>query len=250
PPQDAPATGLAAATDDKGRTGPFLYCINLVRKKDDPTVRRGAVVKAMAVCSRYHFIEMFRPLLIIALDAYYQTLDPAVLKSLYDALNAADMSQVPRPTPWERGLMRRGVALRPLGATPVEHLQQKWTHTMSFDYGIQAVQAIIPLHTSPDETVTPSLTLLVRVFGAATMRIYNAVLTGQRVLFVGYNHAAGDVCKVVLAACAMVAPPLEGVIHRAFPYASLSDLSFLETEGFIAGVTNPMFEHRTEWRDL
>lgn len=45
------------------------------------------------------------------------------------------------------------------------------------------------------------------------MTIYNAVLTGQRVLFVGYNHAAGDVCKIVLAACALVSPPLE-VSHR------------------------------------
>lgn len=36
----------------------FLYCINLVRKQDDPTARRGARVKAMCVCSRYNFIEV------------------------------------------------------------------------------------------------------------------------------------------------------------------------------------------------
>ena len=36
----------------------FLHCINLVRKQDDPTVRRGAVVKAMCVCSRYNYIEV------------------------------------------------------------------------------------------------------------------------------------------------------------------------------------------------
>jgi Docking domain of Afi1 for Arf3 in vesicle trafficking len=118
---------------------PFLYCINLVRKKDDPTVRRGAVVKAMAVCSRYHFIEMFRPLLIIALDQYYQSTDPAVLASLYDAINAADMGALPRPLPWERRLMRRGVCGRPLGSVPAEHLPQKWTHAMSFEYGTQKV---------------------------------------------------------------------------------------------------------------
>ena len=41
------------------------------------------------------------------------------------------------------------------------------------------------------------------------MSIYNAVLTGRRVLFVGYNHAAGDVCKIVLAACALVSPPVQ-----------------------------------------
>lgn len=41
------------------------------------------------------------------------------------------------------------------------------------------------------------------------MAIYNAVLTGQRVLFVGYNHSAGEVCKIVLAACALVSPPVQ-----------------------------------------
>lgn len=41
------------------------------------------------------------------------------------------------------------------------------------------------------------------------MAIYNAVLTGRRVVFVGYNHAAGDVCKIVLAACALVSPPIQ-----------------------------------------
>ena len=38
--------------------GEFLHCINLVRKQDDPTVRRGAVVKAMCICSRYNYIEV------------------------------------------------------------------------------------------------------------------------------------------------------------------------------------------------
>lgn len=110
-------------------------------------------------------------------------------------------------------------------------------HTQHTTLHYTQVQAIIPLHTTPDETLTPSVTLLLNVFGTAAMRVYNAVLTGQRVLFVGYNHAAGDVCKFVLAACAMVAPPLCGIVHRTFPYANLSDLSFLETPGFVAGVS-------------
>jgi hypothetical protein len=33
-------------------------------------------------------------------------------------------------------------------------------------------------------------------------------------------------------------------------YAHLSDLSFLEQPGYVAGVTNPMFETREEWWDL
>jgi hypothetical protein len=33
-------------------------------------------------------------------------------------------------------------------------------------------------------------------------------------------------------------------------YTNLSDLSFLQVPGYIAGVTNPMFEAREEWWDL
>lgn len=42
----------------EGEGNEFLYCINLVKVKDDPSVRRGAVVRAMCICSRYNFIEV------------------------------------------------------------------------------------------------------------------------------------------------------------------------------------------------
>ncbi|CAM9544185.1 unnamed protein product [Ascophyllum nodosum] len=234
---------------EEGR-GYFLHCLNLVRKKDDPTVRRGAVVKAMCVCSRYNFIEVFRPLLAIALEQYYQTPEPEVLKSLFVAVNAADIAGTPRPTPWERDLMRRGIADKYMGSVPEEHLTSTWTHMMTFTYGGQNIQATLPLYLGPDETDSSSVKLLVSLLGQNITNVYNAVLTGQRVLFVGYNHAAGDVCEIVLAACALVSPPVQGILHRAFPYASLSDLSFLDVPSFVAGVTNPMFESHPEWWDL
>ena len=71
-------------------------------------------------------------------------------------------------------------------------------------------------------------------------------LAKKRVLFVGYNHAARDVCRAVLSAVAMVAP-IPNIIHRTHPYANLTDLSFLDTPGYIAGVTNPMFLERDAW---
>jgi hypothetical protein len=36
----------------------LLYGINLVFNKSDSSVRRGAVVKSLAVFSRYHFVEV------------------------------------------------------------------------------------------------------------------------------------------------------------------------------------------------
>lgn len=43
-----------------GPEGRFLYGLNVVRTKHDKNVRRGAVVKAMAIFSRYHFLDVRR----------------------------------------------------------------------------------------------------------------------------------------------------------------------------------------------
>ncbi|CAN0035318.1 unnamed protein product, partial [Hapterophycus canaliculatus] len=159
-------TRLAHGHEGGGGQRNFLHCINLVRKQDDPTVRRGAAVKAMCVCSQYNYIEVFRPMLMIALEQYFQKPVPEVLASLFHTLNSADIAGAPRPTPWERGLMRRGVADTYMGTVPVEHLTATWTYNLSFDYGDDpTVQAAIPLFSFPDETLTPSVTLLVNLFG-------------------------------------------------------------------------------------
>jgi len=38
----------------------FLYCINRIYNKKDETVTRGAVVKALAVCSRHNFVHIWQ----------------------------------------------------------------------------------------------------------------------------------------------------------------------------------------------
>lgn len=89
----------------------------------------------------------------------------------------------------------------------------------------------LPLHLSSDEVVGGRgnvLTELLQVFQEDSMRIFQAVLTGKRVLFVGYNHAAADVCRLVLTTASLISPPFTGVIRRVFPYSNLSDLDFLQ----------------------
>jgi len=70
------------------------------------------------------------------------------------------------------------------------------------------------------------------------------------VLFMGYQQAAGEVCNTVLSACLLISPPLTGTLRRAFPYANLTNLDFLGVRGYIAGVTNPLFEQRNGWWDI
>ena len=78
----------------------------------------------------------------------------------------------------------------------------------------------------------------------------NAVLHCHRILFFGHmsKTLSGAVCNAVLAICKLFSPTLQNVIQRCYPYANLTDLSFLESKnGYIAGVTNPMFNSKDTW---
>jgi hypothetical protein len=39
---------------------PLIYVLNLVNTKQDATVKRGAVVKAMAICTRHSFLHIYK----------------------------------------------------------------------------------------------------------------------------------------------------------------------------------------------
>ncbi|KAM0717705.1 hypothetical protein Q7P37_007557 [Cladosporium fusiforme] len=75
---------------------PLVYVLNLVNTKQDNTVKRGAVVKAMAICTRHSFLHIYKPLLLIALDQYFSSPTIETLASLYNAVNGMDLSLMPR----------------------------------------------------------------------------------------------------------------------------------------------------------
>lgn len=52
------------SSDDSEPTGnegpPLIYVLNLVNMKQDKSVKRGAVVKAMAICTRHPFLHIYK----------------------------------------------------------------------------------------------------------------------------------------------------------------------------------------------
>lgn len=80
--------------------------------------------------------------------------------------------------------------------------------------------------------------------------LFNALVTQQRIMFLGQRCAAGDVANYVLAACAFGAgcSVLRGFTERAFPFVGLFHTRVLETlPYFIAGASNPVFETVPIW---
>ncbi|KAL3428099.1 Protein mesA [Phlyctema vagabunda] len=89
-----------------GEGPPLIYVLNLVNTKQDKTAKRGAVVKAMAICTRHPFLHIYKPLLLLALDEYYKSPRPATLALLYEAVNTMDLSLMPKLSILERYLLQ------------------------------------------------------------------------------------------------------------------------------------------------
>ncbi|KAF3032503.1 hypothetical protein E8E12_003938 [Didymella heteroderae] len=85
-------------TEDEGDLDgpPLVYVLNLVNTKQDNTVKRGAIVKAMAICTRHSFLHIYKPLLLLALEEYFRHPVIETLASLYNALNSMDLSLLPK----------------------------------------------------------------------------------------------------------------------------------------------------------
>ncbi|KAK5745282.1 hypothetical protein LTR17_001443 [Elasticomyces elasticus] len=85
---------------------PLVYVLNLVNTKTDPSHKRGAVVKAMAICTRHSFLHIYKPLLLLALEKYFEAPSMTILSDLYEAVNAMDLSLIPRLNTWERRVLQ------------------------------------------------------------------------------------------------------------------------------------------------
>lgn len=214
--------------DASDQAAPFLYGINFVNTKHDSSVRRGAIVKSICIFSRYSNVESLKQPLEAALESYFLNPSVKVLEGLYTALNSINLRDLPKPTPMELMLMRRGVCYDAVRPRPIDHHPSAWHDTVAYSEGHKLHLLNIPIYRTLDEVGNISVSTLVKVFGESTMRIFHAVLVRQRVLFVGYNHAAADIAQMVLSAAALVSPPMSGVVRRTFPYATLSDLGFTE----------------------
>jgi hypothetical protein len=54
------AEDLEDSEPEGGEGPPLIYVLNLVNTKQDKTAKRGAVVKAMAICTRHPFLHIYK----------------------------------------------------------------------------------------------------------------------------------------------------------------------------------------------
>jgi hypothetical protein len=227
----------------------MLICLNLVRTKMDKTVRRGAVVKSMCFCTRRRDIHVFKGLLLFTITKYFECESDKTwdfLADLYSTINKIDLSERPVLTYLERKVYRACWSKINAG----RNFKSVTYRTNCNLFGVN-LPLTFPLMMEDDEIGGASLISLFKKFGEnGIMTLFNAILAGKRIIFLGHNQPAVEVCETVLSACLLCSPPLRGILKRTFPYANLTDIEFLEVPGFIAGVTNPIFEQHAKWWDV
>ncbi|KAK5756660.1 hypothetical protein LTS12_013250 [Elasticomyces elasticus] len=103
---DDSSSSSSSSTSTSSSDPPLVYVLNLVNTKTDPSHKRGAVVKAMAICTRHSFLHIYKPLLLLALEKYFEKPSMGVLEELYEAVNAMDLSLIPRLNTWERRVLQ------------------------------------------------------------------------------------------------------------------------------------------------
>lgn len=90
---------------DASGHAPLIYVLNLVNTKHDKREKRGAKVKAMAICTRHSFLHIYKPILLLALEEYFKTPTVDTLAEIFTAVNAMDLSAMPDFSIFERQIL-------------------------------------------------------------------------------------------------------------------------------------------------
>ncbi|KAG5518183.1 hypothetical protein PMAC_003369 [Pneumocystis sp. 'macacae'] len=248
----------------------LMYVLNLVNTKHDPDAKRGALVKAMAICTRHSFLHIYKPVLLLALEKYIEYPKKTTLEQIFNSVNSMDLEMMPKLNIWERIILGNNdyktMYYEKFPNSFLKDSVKRDCHeyeTSIFYLGVR-IPIKIPLDILPEVVGDFSLINLFQTFPQSLTKSFplhahlttvgphthpiiilmNGMLTQKRIVFLGHGQSAGDVAKYVLAACAMASGLgiLRGFLERTFPYTDL--------QGYIAGVTNPAFEHHPEWWDI
>ena len=253
----------------------LLCVLNLCRTKYDKGVKRGAMVKSLAVVTRHRFYNALKPVLMLALDAIFDVapiaassvLSPVaghtttaplagvgggaggdeevlgIVKELYATINAVAF---PASLTSPMSLLQLSL----LTSAPPSPAPAPSPPPLTLTFLSTSFPLRLPPHLLPSEVLESSLTSLCARFGPSTMDVFTALLTCRRVLFLAYQQPASSVTSMVLSSLLLISPPFPSLLYRAFPYTSLTNMDFLDTPGYVAGVTNPIFQQRHQWWDV
>jgi len=227
------------------KTNFFFY--NLVKNKKDDNIKRGSLIRAIALCSKdLNRLQSFEPILKYYLNVY-SNLDISknlnkleyLLNEFYHGIN--DLIPL---------ISKQHLTLTPNELLEIPMDLEENLEKMSLFYKTGSTKPLkLDVDTSYFKNYTePSLLEFIKKFGDKTMLIYNSILTEEKILFIGYECSIEETCNFVNSCITLMSPI--NISERVFPYEHLLNLDFLQKDGYIAGVSNPIFNSRKQWWSL
>ncbi|BFZ60701.1 hypothetical protein YB2330_001743 [Saitoella coloradoensis] len=277
PPSSSSSSSPLPTSSKHEKESKLYYVLNLVNTKTIPSARRGAKTMAIALLTPHPFLHIYKPLLLLALSDYFSSPTTTTLQTLYEACNRMDVKGCPRLNARERVLLgsteRKDMFEERFGGGEGVQGQRgaRDTHFWQtrVDYRGHSVPMSIPLSTPPEIVGDFSLITFLTTFSQHApppghphplTTLLSALMTHRRILFLGHGLPSSTVSSFVLAAIAFASGwgLLRGFVDRAFPYTNLSRVEDVvgkegdgsSRKGYIAGVTNLVWERHTEWWDL
>lgn len=208
------------------------WFFNLCSHKKDAGVERGAIYRSIALfSSRVNIFEFFRPAVARTMELFMR-LPPKSTWSFNETQAVLDL---------------------------MKHLHQECNSLISNDFKTNlriesnsmihpAIPVEILVHQGFGEPQSVQLyqrlfgqtsKLLVEMFGPAVMVLYRALLAEANVVFFGDKLKVEQICGIVTASLALVAPL--NISNKIFPFEHIQSLEIVkETAGFVAGYTNPL----------
>lgn len=123
-----------------------------------------------------------------------------VLKELYEVVNSVDASGIRSMSDMERRFLKRTISSTGRAAadeTDAQEIEDALFYRTSAQWQDTAIPLKFKICSTEDQHDEGLLRKLLLKFGEQTMTIYNAVLTGARVLVLGYNQPAGKITSWV-----------------------------------------------------
>lgn len=263
-----------------------LYIINVVNTRYDAYVDRNTIIKGMAIATTLPCLQIFKPLLLFALDKSFGAPAKDIVVELYRLINHICIQSIPQMPDKKRLLLacindfpvREYFNNKVFASKTLESQDASAVKNGCYEVMVNYLNLMIPLRVPllqlpdivGDFLVTKFLTQILsatvtlngkypelEIYGQATpslVILLNAFLTHKRIFFLGNRMPAQDICEFVFAAISLVSGGggiVSGFFKRTLPYVDLSKFDIIEQlDWFIAGTANPSFKIHDELWDV
>ncbi|CAD8197919.1 unnamed protein product [Paramecium octaurelia] len=217
------------------------YYLACLRNKKDATIKRGSLIRSVAVCSSdLLFLGICDQKIQKCLENYFEQV------GLDHWVNDADSN----PQAIEK-ILEKG-----FNDLSGELAYYKFSHSL-LDYSSKELGNLYPKR-ADGLTINASLLDLFEKFNMKVRILYRALLQQKRIIFLCHecsnqekqigDNMYSNVCNLVLSLCFLVSPL--NIIQNIQGYKSLLDKGWEQQNSWISIVSNPIFEYRKEWWDI